>query len=79
MNLPKLNLRDLFWILVVVAMGVCWWLDHRATQLRFAACDSELKRSDDALEGVSEIMAAHGFKIIKGGKTDAFLVRVEEP
>jgi hypothetical protein len=31
MTLPKLNLRDLFWIVVVVAMGVGWWLDRTST------------------------------------------------
>jgi hypothetical protein len=25
MTLPKLNLRDLFWLVVVVALGLGWW------------------------------------------------------
>ena len=25
------TIRDLLWLTVVVAMGVAWWLDHRAT------------------------------------------------
>lgn len=29
MTLPNLNLRELFWLVVVVAMGVCWWVDHQ--------------------------------------------------
>jgi hypothetical protein len=28
MKLPKLNLRDLFWLVVVVAMALGWWLDR---------------------------------------------------
>jgi hypothetical protein len=28
MTLPQLNLRDLFWLVVVVAMGVGGWTDH---------------------------------------------------
>lgn len=28
MGLPKLNLRDLFWMMAVVATGLGWWLDH---------------------------------------------------
>jgi hypothetical protein len=31
MNLPKLNLRDLFWLIVVVAMGLGWWMERRTT------------------------------------------------
>jgi len=29
MKLPQLSLRDLFWLLLVVAMGCAWWLDHQ--------------------------------------------------
>jgi hypothetical protein len=25
----KLNLRDCFWIIALIAMGLAWWLDHR--------------------------------------------------
>ncbi len=25
---PKLTLRDLFWLVLVVAMGCAWWLDR---------------------------------------------------
>jgi hypothetical protein len=28
MTLPKLNLRDLFWIVVVVALLIVWGTDH---------------------------------------------------
>lgn len=31
MALPKLNLRDLFWLMVVVAMGLGWYAHHRQT------------------------------------------------
>ena len=27
MALPKLNLRDLFWLLLVAALSLGWWLD----------------------------------------------------
>jgi hypothetical protein len=37
MTLPKLNLRDLFWLVAVVAMGVCWWMDRQALASRFDA------------------------------------------
>jgi hypothetical protein len=37
MALPKLNLRDLFWLAVVVAMGLGWWVDRREQQRRMDA------------------------------------------
>ena len=32
MVLPKLNTRDLFWLIVIVAMGVAWLLDRQLLQ-----------------------------------------------
>jgi len=32
MKLPQLTLRDLFWLVLVVAMGCAWGLDHRQAQ-----------------------------------------------
>jgi len=29
MKLPQLSLRDLFWLVALVAMGCGWWLKHR--------------------------------------------------
>jgi len=28
-SLPKVSLRDLLWLIVVVALSVLWWMDHR--------------------------------------------------
>jgi hypothetical protein len=28
MKLPQLTLRDLFWLVLVCALAVGWWLDH---------------------------------------------------
>jgi hypothetical protein len=30
MKLPQLHLRDLFWLMLVCALGMGWWVDHRA-------------------------------------------------
>jgi hypothetical protein len=30
MKLPKLHLRDLFWLVLVCALAVGWWVEHRA-------------------------------------------------
>ena len=29
MKLPQLTLRDLFWLVALVAMGCGWWVDRR--------------------------------------------------
>jgi hypothetical protein len=29
MKLPQLHLRDLFWLVLVAALGCAWGLDHR--------------------------------------------------
>ena len=29
MTLPKLHIRDLFWLVLVVACLCAWWLEHR--------------------------------------------------
>lgn len=34
MKTPRIHLRDLFWIIVIVAMGCAWWLDHIAQEFR---------------------------------------------
>ena len=34
MKLPQLHVRDLFWLVCVVAMGCGWWLDRRDGQAR---------------------------------------------
>jgi hypothetical protein len=28
MKLPQLSLRDLFWLVLIVALGLGWWQDH---------------------------------------------------
>lgn len=33
MKLPRFNLRDLFWLVLVMAMGCGWWVD-RSIQTR---------------------------------------------
>jgi len=27
--MPKLHVRDLFWLVLVVAMGCAWWIDRQ--------------------------------------------------
>src|SRR5687768_14081616 len=32
MKLPQLSLRELFWLVLVVGIGVGWWVHHRKWQ-----------------------------------------------
>ena len=42
MKLPKLSLRDLFWLVLVCALAVGWWVERaRATELREVAAQAE--------------------------------------
>jgi hypothetical protein len=29
MTLPQLSLRDLFWLVLMAALGLGWWVDHQ--------------------------------------------------
>lgn len=31
MKLPRFNLRDLFWLVLVVGMGCAWWMERWTT------------------------------------------------
>ena len=42
--LMRFSLRDLFWITVIVAMGVAWWLDRT----RLATAESERQKAEAA-------------------------------
>jgi len=43
MKLPRFNLRDLFWLVLVCALAVGWWTQERREH-RLAAENVELKR-----------------------------------
>ena len=43
MKLPQLSLRDLFWLLLVVAVGLGWWIDQ-----------DRIRRHEQALAGERE-------------------------
>jgi hypothetical protein len=47
MKLPKLHLRDLFWLVLVCALGCAWWMDRRAIALREASVIDEESRLQD--------------------------------
>lgn len=51
MAVPKLNLRDLFWLVVVVALAAGWywhgvnlWLDNAFLRQELRLCEEELAK-----------------------------------
>lgn len=42
--MPKLYLRDLFWLVLVAALAACWWMDRIRQK---AAFDAEMQRVKD--------------------------------
>ena len=61
MTLPKLHLRDLFWLVLVIALSLGWWLDRKAIIARMS---DEFERESAALRfftsAVSVYLAEHG-------------------
>lgn len=51
MRCMKLNLRDLFWLMLVVALALCWRMDH----LRLQACRIRSRQVTDYLERVESL------------------------
>jgi hypothetical protein len=47
MALPKPTLRDLFWLVVVVATGVGWWQEHSARMAEREAARRPLRNGGD--------------------------------
>lgn len=56
MTLPKLNLRDLFWLVVVVAMGWGWWLHYRELQEAHVRAEHLAAKLEQTQEGMVQLM-----------------------
>ena len=54
MKLPQLTLRDLFWLVALVAMGCGWWVERERDRAR----DELLKQPLSEIGGVSKISKA---------------------
>jgi hypothetical protein len=61
MKLPQLTLRDLFWLVLVIALSLGWWLDRKAIIARMS---DEFEKESAALRfftsAVSVYLAEHG-------------------
>ena len=58
-KLPQLTLRDLFWIVALVAMGCGWWVEHREKQ----EFKSMIEIWMDRAEGLREELKRRGTEI----------------
>lgn len=56
MKLPQLSLRDLFWLVALVAMGCGWWVKHR----QLMACSAERQKSEKLVEQISSSLCGNG-------------------
>ena len=45
----RFTIRDVLLLMVVVALGLAWWLDHRTMASRNDTVWSTMRRKDDAL------------------------------
>lgn len=46
MKAPRLHLRDLFWLITLVAVCIAWWLEHRRAASLQGGLDSAHKKID---------------------------------
>ena len=58
MKLPQLSLRDLFWLVLVVAMGCGWWVERQRLRMTNAELQGEVQRLKEGPDwaGMDRIM-----------------------
>jgi hypothetical protein len=49
LKFPQLSLRDLFWLVALVAMGCGWWVEHR----RVETLDARVKELEEENRNLS--------------------------
>jgi len=70
-KLPQLSLRDLFWLVALVAIGCGWWIDRQRLAGEFARFkEAQFTRVGGSVRGVD---AASGFVEIGLGSDDGVL------
>lgn len=69
MKLPQLSLRELFWITLVVALSLGWWLDRSVLSARWEALLSSARGISTDNEAMRWAVAAAGYKFEPTGNT----------
>ena len=78
MTLPKLNLRDLLWLVVVVALSIGWWADRVKLQKQIATRErSEALLVDRLRAHLSVAELTDTIQRLGGGTSQGSTVRVK--
>jgi hypothetical protein len=71
MKNPKFTLRDLFWLIALVAMGLGWWVEHRRTSLQRTCDKAEIERLISESQKISDYKEVLDFlQYIRAGEHD---------
>jgi hypothetical protein len=62
---PHLTLRDLFWLIALVAMGLGWWVDHR----RGSALAGEVTILKNRCEVHKQFIEGQGWEVEDDGSS----------
>ena len=82
MRLPQLSLRDLFWLVALVAMGCGWWVDRSSLQRQLRAQDYSVKiisivygKASDVAGSVRGIYPDDNMEISSDSRTNTVMIR----
>ena len=68
-KLPKLTLRDLFWLVALVAMGCGWWVDRRSVaaraKLEINQAEQKAGQADSNSYGLTLVLEKQGYRVEK--------------
>jgi len=54
MKLPRFTLRDLFWLVLVCALGMGWWCAERKAQTEAELVDFLAKEMENHLQAIAD-------------------------
>jgi hypothetical protein len=78
MTLPKLNLRDLFWLVVVVAMGMGWWTERSNLKANLATASTDIVEVVAAITSKTKD-AILNIRVVKEGELVVMTGQVRGP
>jgi hypothetical protein len=78
MALPKLNLRDLFWLVVVVAMGMGWWTERSNLMASLATASTDVVEVVEAITSKTKEPIL-SIRVVKDGELEVMTGQVRGP
>lgn len=76
MKFPQFTLRDLFWLMLVVGMGLVWWLDHNVLRMGAGMSEESRRAGMVTMERMKLAMEKEGFLWEPSSQT---MVKQESP